>query len=453
MIASLLAQNSFWLEPPASTSAQNHDLVFYTLLYVMAFFFFLVVTIMLAFVVLYRRRKGQSSDDAPTHNTPLEIFWTIIPLGIVIGFFVVGLWYYVDLEAPPAGADVVDVEASQWQFNFKYPNGAESNELYLLIDRPVVLKLTSKDVTHALYIPAFRVQRNAVPGQATEIWFKPTAIAEADPATGEEGSYHVFCTQYCGNGHAEMNTKAYVLTKEDYDKRLAEAANIFVNKTTKEPLPYVQVGERLFKQFGCAQCHTLNGEKGTGPTWKGLYKRDHQFSKSNEQGYTLLESDGDEKWDDYLVESILHPEAKIVQGFENQMPPQETTFSDPAARSRKLSAIVADIVQGKPTTNKEKKLVAMIEYIKSLGEPKYYKVMPAPPPETGGQTPSAGNPDAAGKLPAEPKPRAELKTQAVRKPESGSKSPAPGRADDRPADLPVDKSLKASPAAKREQGK
>ena len=165
MISLPLAQRTFWLETPASTLAQNHDLVFYALLYVMAFFFFLVVTIMLAFVVLYRRRKGQLPDAGPTHNTPLEIFWTAIPLAIVIGFFVIGLRYYVDLESPPAGADVVDVEASQWQFNFKYPNGAESNELYLQVDRPVVLKLTSKDVTHALYIPAFRVQRNAVPGQ------------------------------------------------------------------------------------------------------------------------------------------------------------------------------------------------------------------------------------------------------------------------------------------------
>ena len=173
---SLLAQRTFWLEPPASTSAQNHDLVFYALLYVMAFFFFLVVTIMLAFVVLYRRRKGQLPTPAPRTTRRWRFSGPSSRWAIVIGFFVVGLRYYVDLESPPAGADVVDVEASQWQFNFKYPNGAESNELYLLVDRPVVLKLTSKDVTHALYIPAFRVQRNAVPGRNTEIWFKPTEL-------------------------------------------------------------------------------------------------------------------------------------------------------------------------------------------------------------------------------------------------------------------------------------
>jgi cytochrome c oxidase subunit 2 len=417
MISSLLAQRTFWLEPPASTSAQNHDLVFYALLYVMAFFFFLVVTIMLAFVVLYRRRKGQTSDDAPTHNTPLEIFWTVIPLGIVIGFFVVGLRYYVDLEAPPAGAGVVDVEASQWQFNFKYPNGAESNELYLRIDRPVVLKLTSKDVTHALYIPAFRVQRNAVPGRNTEIWFKPTLLTDKDPAGGEDSFYHVFCTQYCGNGHAEMNTKAFVLNKEDYDKKLAAAANIFVDKNSKQPLPYVEVGKKLYSTMGCAQCHSIDGTKGQGPTWKGLYKRDHEFSKSNEPGYTLKASDDDRKWDDYLRESILHPEAKIVQDFQNVMPSQESALS------------------GSPY--KEKKLQAILEYIKSLGDPKYYKPMKMPELQDGEKPHDGG---AA-------KPQAGDKPQAIVKP------PAADRFADRPADLPADKSEIPPPAGKKEEGK
>ena len=183
--------------------------MFYALLSVTAFFFFLVVAVMLAFVVLYRRRAPGTPGRAgrsrcPTHNTPLEIFWTAIPLAIVIGFFVVGLRYYVDLESPPAGADVVDVEASQWQFNFKYPNGAESNELYLRFNRPVVLKLTSKDY-HSLYIPVFRVQRNAVPGQNTEIWFQPNALTKKNPATGEEEFYHasdvILRQRPCRNEH------------------------------------------------------------------------------------------------------------------------------------------------------------------------------------------------------------------------------------------------------------
>src|SRR5580704_9883913 len=112
----------------------------------MAFFFFLVMAIMLAFVVIYRQRKGQEFDRGPTHNTPLEVTWTIVPLVIVLGFFVLGLRYFVDFETPPDGAMVVDVEASQWHFNFKYPNGAEADDLYLQVGRPVLLRLTSKDV-------------------------------------------------------------------------------------------------------------------------------------------------------------------------------------------------------------------------------------------------------------------------------------------------------------------
>ena len=278
-----------------------------------------------------------------------------------------------------AGPDVVDVEASQWQFNFKYPNGAESNELYLLVDRPTVLKLVSKDVTHALYIPAFRVQRNAVPGQDTQIWFTPTVTTDKDPATGEEGFYHVFCTQYCGNGHAEMNTKAFVLNQADYDKKLAEAANIFVKPNTKppEPVPYVDVGKKLYTTMGCSQCHSFNGAKGTGPTWKGLYKSDVAFSKSNEPGYALEKSDDDKKWDDYLRESILHPEVKIVQDFQNVMPSQESAFS------------------GSPY--KEKKLQAIIEYIKSLGDPADYKPMKTPETTSGEKPQGEGREAASGK--------------------------------------------------------
>ena len=125
-----------------------------------------------------------------------------------------------------------------------------------------------------------------------------------------------------------MNTKAFVLNEEGYEKKLAEAANIFVDKNTKQPLPYAEVGKKLYVTRGCSQCHSINGAEGTGPTWKGLYKRDVDFSNSERcRGYTLNESDDDAKWDAYLRESILYPDAKIVQGFQNNMPSQESEFS------------------------------------------------------------------------------------------------------------------------------
>jgi cytochrome c oxidase subunit 2 len=185
------------------------------------------------------------------------------------------------------------------------------------------------------------------------MWFQPTEI----------GVYHVFCTQYCGDGHSVMHTEAEVLDGAGYSARLAELANIFVDATTKKPLPYAEVGRRLFQSSGCTQCHTIDGSAGTGPTWLGLYKRDHTFSVAP-QGYTLLASDSDAKWDAYLRESIVNPGAKIVQGFQNVMPSQANLFSGSAY--------------------KEKKLAAIIEYLKSLdnngpgGKPKYYHPMPSP---------------------------------------------------------------------------
>ena len=400
-ILPFFAEKSFWLETPASNSAQTHDFVFYILLYVMAFFFFLVMAVMLAFVVIYRQRKGHAFDRGPTHNTPLEVTWTIVPLIIVLGFFVLGLRYFVDFETPPDGAMVVDVEASQWHFNFKYPNGAEADDLYLEVGRPVLLRLTSKDVSHALFIPVFRVQRNAVPGRTTYLWFEPTEKTEGkDPETGEDTFYHVFCTQYCGNGHSEMHAKAYVLDKADYDKKLSEAANIFVDHTTKKPLPFAEVGKKLYTS-NCAQCHTIDGSLGTGPTWKGLYKSNVKFAASNEPGFTLAEGDPDAKWDAYLVESILHPEAKIVEGYQNVMPSQESGFSDSPGSVPVLAEIKARIAANKETSNKEKKLIAITEFIKSVGDPKYYHAMKTPeaaPPAAGEPTKSQAA--AGGEKPA-----------------------------------------------------
>ena len=355
----LLAQATFWLEPAASTSAQEHDVVFYTVLYVTGFFFALVVTLMLVFIVLYRRRLGATDGQGPTHNTPLELFWTGVPLVVVLVFFVLGFRAFVRFDTPPSDAELIDVEAKQWAFSFTYPNGAVSDRLYLRVDRPVLLHLHSADVLHSLYIPAFRIQRNAVPGRTTEMWVQPTEL----------GTYHVFCTQYCGNGHSLMTTEAEVLDETGYSAVLSALANIFVDPATKKPLAYARVGEKLAKSSGCAQCHSLDGSVGQGPTWLGLYKRDHAFSVPP-QGYSLTATDDDARWDVYLRESVLDPGAKVVQGYQNVMPSYASQFSG--------------------STYKDKKLTALLEYIKSLdnhgpgGKPKYYRPMPPAKPAASG---------------------------------------------------------------------
>jgi cytochrome c oxidase subunit 2 len=165
-----------------------------------------------------------------------------------------------------------------------------------------------------------------------------------------------------------MTTTCEVLDPARYSAKMAELANIFVDPSTKKRLDYKDVGEKLYKMSGCSQCHTINGTPGTGPTWKGLYKSDVAFDVAP-AGYKLTPQDDDEKWTEYLRESILKPSAKVVHGFQNVMPPQEAQFS------------------GSPV--KEKKLQAIVEFIKSLDSsgtpPHYYKPMPIPPdiPEKG----------------------------------------------------------------------
>lgn len=351
--SNLLAESMFWLGPSASTGARQHDVVFNTLFYVIVFFFLLVVALMITLVVLYRRRNENDMPKGPTHSTGLELFWTGVPLGLVILFFIIGFRSYLDLEAPPPDAEVVQCDAQQFSYTFTYPNGAQGNVLYARVNRPTLLELRAKDVLHSVYIPAFRISRNAIPRRTERLWFEPT----------EPGSYPLFCTQYCGDGHSLMNTTVEVVDEAEYAKRLDALANIFVDPATKQPLPYAKVGEGLAKGR-CLQCHSIDGAPSTGPTWRGLFKRQEQFSKAPE-GFTIGPDDNDARWDAYLRESILDPPAKIVRGYQNVMPSYAGELS------------------GSPY--KDKMLTALVEYIKSLdnhgpdGRPKYY--VPAPTPQ------------------------------------------------------------------------
>jgi cytochrome c oxidase subunit II len=278
----------------------------------------------------------------------------------VITFFVLGFRAFLEEDTPPANAEVIEAVAYQWGYKFTHPNGARGPQLLLRVNRPVVLQLKSDDVLHALYIPAFRIQRNAVPGRTVEMWFQPTRL----------GTYQAFCTQYCGNGHSLMHTEVIVLEDAEYEAKLADLANIFVDPETKKPLSYAEVGRKLYETTGCAQCHSVDGSKNSGPTWLGLYKQDQAFSETTPPGFTLRATDDDAKWDAYLRESVLTPGAKVVEGY----------------LASGMPTVFAQEFSGSPYN--DKKLTAMVEYIKSLdnhgpgGKPKYYRPLPMPSPET-----------------------------------------------------------------------
>jgi cytochrome c oxidase subunit 2 len=375
--------DSFFLPPSGSTSALRHDPVWNMVLLTTTFFFLLVVGMMCIFLVKYRRQAHiPANHEAATHNTPLEIAWTVIPLIIVLGFFVIGLKGYMWYDKPPSDAYTIVAKLVRWKFTFYYPNGGISPYLYVPLSsdgkpRPIRLQIEAEpnDVLHALYIPAYRIQRGAVPGRVTDLWFEATARPPVHPGmddTPDNHFYDIFCTQYCGDGHSTMRSRVYVIADEaEFQKKLSDLANPFVDPLTHQPLPLETVGKNLVDIYGCRSCHTIDGKPNTGPTWLNLYKSDVHFSKTAEPGYTLSATDSDEKWEAYFKRSILTPSADIVWSFQDAM----TNFG------AQLGALHPD----DPNEDKNRRLEAIIWYIKSLdhndgGKPRYYK--PAPIPTT-----------------------------------------------------------------------
>jgi cytochrome c oxidase subunit 2 len=341
---------SFWLPKSASNLSTGVDWTFNLVLYTSIFFFCVIVTTMIIFVIRFRRRTPNDRTPLITHNTPLEMVWTGIPLILVVLFFYLGFKGFINYDTAASDAYVIDVEARQWSFTFNYPNGGTSSALYVPFNKPVKLILTSKDVLHALYIPAFRTQRNAVPGRTTEIWFVAT-MHSPEPTKNDPGGFPAFCTQYCGDNHSRMFTQVHVLDEADFQKKLTELANPFRNKDPEGKerwVPYVTLGEKLATDNGCFQCHSTDGTPKQGPTWKGLYKSGVTFGAADVPGYALSAGDPDDKWEAYLREHILAPGRKVVTGFPAVMNP----FPQ---------------FDGPPGTFKDEKLRALIEYIKSLG--------------------------------------------------------------------------------------
>ncbi len=346
----LAGEATFLLPRSASNLAVDVDWAWNVILIITTIFFIIVVGAMLFFVIKYRRRTPNDKTSEITHNTPLEIAWTSIPLIILMVIFYIGFKGFLNYDTPMSNSVQVDVQAQKWNFKFTYPNGAISDTLYVQKDIPFVMNLHSVDVLHGFYIPAFRTQRNLVPGRITNLWFIPT---EYSPKEG----FDVFCTQYCGDGHSKMYTHVIVLDAKGYAEQMAALANPFKEKDAagkSHYVPYVKLGEKLYHTAGCIQCHSTTEAtskvKGIGPTWYGLWKSAVAFSASNEAGFALSPGDSDAKWEAYIRESVIHPDVKIVNTYQNVMPASfGAQFDGPT---------------GSP---KDEELRAIVTYIKSIG--------------------------------------------------------------------------------------
>jgi cytochrome c oxidase subunit II len=293
-----------WPDSASTMSGQVDALYIYLLLVagVMTTVIFLAVFVM---AVKYRRKPGVEAHQIEG-STPLEIAWSVIPFGVMLTFFIWGAVIFFQERTPPADATEVYVVAKQWMWKIEHMEGQrEINELHVPTGQNIKLIMTSQDVIHSFYIPAFRLKQDVLPGRYTTLWFKAT----------KPGHYHLFCAEYCGTMHSGMGGDIVVMEPQEYAQWLASG--------TAPPLQ--ETGKELFSSLGCSTCHRSDVQ-GRGPSLAGIYNKPVLL----EDGRTVTADD------DYLRESILNPTAKIVSGFKPVMPTFQGIVSE-----EQLNALVA----------------------------------------------------------------------------------------------------------------
>jgi cytochrome c oxidase subunit II len=277
--------------PVASTYARQEDLLFYFLVALTVFFVGLIFGCIFVFAVRYRRRSVDERAQPTRTYIPLEIAWTAIPLAIVLVIFVWGAQLFFTAMRPPSQAVEITVVGKQWMWKLQHPDGTrEINALHVPTGIPIKLIMTSEDVIHSFFIPAFRIKRDVVPGRYVTTWFEATA----------PGTYHLFCTQYCGTNHAGMIGSVFVMDPAEYDR--------WVRAGTSPVLP-ATAGAVLFQHLGCSSCHQTN-TSAKAPALAGVFGQ--QITLADGRQVTADEN--------FLREHILTPGKTPVAGYPQIMP-------------------------------------------------------------------------------------------------------------------------------------
>ena len=310
-----------WMPFAASTQAESIDWLFYFLLWTGILLFLIVIAPMTWFVFRYRRKhEGQKALSQVDHNPNLERAWTFLPLIYLALVFYWGFVGYTNLSITPSGAKNLRVIGQKWNWTVQYPDdeisvSGQGAVIGVPVNQPVSLTMSSQDVIHSFFVPNFRIKQDVVPGRYSTIWFEAKEI----------GEFPVFCAEYCGDSHSNMLALIKVMPEEEFREWVAK------KKGENNLLSPLQLGQKLFVSKACNTCHTTDGSPKIGPSFKGIYGHT-----------TALESGGSVKVDDnYIRESILEPQAKIVKSY----PPVMPTFKG------QLS---------------EQEINALIEFIKSL---------------------------------------------------------------------------------------
>jgi cytochrome c oxidase subunit 2 len=305
---------SFPLFPEeASQIARQTDYLYWGLICLSALVCLIVFCPIIFFVFKYR--QGKPADRRPVHlpEIRIELTWTVLPALLMMGFYVWGAKQYFNIERPPPGAMEIDVVGKQWMWKVQHPEGnREINQLHVPLGRVVKLTMASQDVIHSFFLPAFRIKQDVVPGRYTTEWFKANKL----------GSYHLFCSEFCGTSHSQMTGQVVVMEPTAYEEWLIRG---------QPGSTLAQSGERLFRELGCSGCH-IGTSVIRAPPLEGLFGR--PVPLDNGEVVTADEA--------YIRDSILFPAKQIVGGYTNAMP----TF------------------QGRLN---EEELLQIVAYIKNLG--------------------------------------------------------------------------------------
>jgi cytochrome c oxidase subunit II len=302
--------------------AGNVDALFIFLLIVTGMVTLLIFSCLLYFAARYRYRANVPAEQIEG-STPLELTWSIIPLGVFLVIFVWGAVVYFKERTPPRDATEVYVVAKQWMWKLEHAEGQrEINELHVPVGRDVKLIMTSQDVIHSFFIPAFRIKQDVLPGRYTTTWFRAT----------KPGTYHLFCAEYCGTQHSGMIGSIVVLEPAQYEAWTGGGSTGSLSAT----------GEKVFAELGCATCHRSDAQ-GRGPNLQGLFGKPVLL----QDGRTLIADEN------YIRESILDPGAKIVNGYKPVMPTFQGLLSE-----EQLNALVAYVKSLSATKSGEGKATA-----------------------------------------------------------------------------------------------
>jgi cytochrome c oxidase subunit II len=322
-----------FLPEQASTVAKDVDHLHYVIITVSMVAATLIFGTAAYFIIRYRRRSETDATPKVVGTLGWEVLFVGVPLTTFLVWFFIGYHDFIRMQTPPTDAMDVYVVGKQWMWKFTYPEGPNAiGVLRVPVGRPVRLLLTSQDVIHSFYVPAFRIKQDAIPGAYTQTWFEVT----------KPGSYRVMCAEYCGLKHSEMWGEVIALSAEDYEAWMQEQRQGLVSRRDASPsapesqeprkparqaalydarephgeLMYAERGslpergERLAAEKGCLKCHSVDGTEHIGPTWVDLYQRRERLTS----GETVVADEA------YLTESMMRPLAKVVAGFEPVMP-------------------------------------------------------------------------------------------------------------------------------------